>query len=617
MKSLRRVSLALATMSVIAAGSAASAQVIPGQYIVVLNDSVKNPHAFAGAHGVTPHVTYSHALRGFAASLPPAALKALENNPNVAWIEQDSVVEAYAQSIPTGIVRIGAAPLLDGSSLDVDVAVIDTGIDLTHPDLNVVGGIDCVKPSPKTGACKAGGNDDNGHGTHVAGTIAARDNGIGVVGVAPGARLYAVKVLSASGSGTRSGVIAGIDWVTANAGVIDVANMSLGGGGTDDTDGTDCSLSTDAEHIAICRAVAAGVTFVVAAGNESTNAAISVPAAYDEVITVSALADFDGAPGGLGSGVFSFSSCTESVDDSFACFSNFGHDVDIMAPGVGILSTVPGGGYGSKSGTSMAAPHVAGAAARLMAQNPSWTPADVRAALLAAAETAPCAGPLGKCGDDPDGVQEPLLRVGSPVDPCTSDAACDDGNPCTADVCNSQTGLCTSAPDDGLPCDGICCGGQCRAPACTTDADCGAVGFTCPATVCASGGTCAAACEQVWGTECSSAHVQDVAMWQTSIKGKYPYQVNGQVLVVNSQGAPIAGASVTVDLRSPSGTSYPLSGTTGSSGLTPVFSLKTQVTGTFTLTVTSVTASVPYTPAADVESCQGLSVPSGAQVACP
>lgn len=601
----------------VAVSGTAAAQTIPGRYIVVLNDGVKDPHGFAAAHGVAADVAFTTALRGFAATLPPAALAALEKNPNVAWIEQDTVVKAYEQSVPTGVARIGTAPLLDGTMMDVDVAVIDTGIDMAHPDLNVVGGIDCVRPSRKTGACKAGGNDDNGHGTHVSGTIAALDDGNGVVGVAPGARLYAVKVLDSSGSGSRSGVIAGIDWVAANANVIDVANMSLGGGGGDDTDGGDCSLSTDAEHLAICNAVNAGVTFVVAAGNESTDAALSVPSSYDEVITVSALADFDGVAGGFGSATFAFSSCTESVDDSFACFSNYGHDVDIMAPGVGIVSTVPGGGYGSKSGTSMACPHVAGAVARLLAADPSLSPADVRAALLAAAEPAPCAGPLGVCGDDPDGIQEPLLMVGPPASPCLSDAECDDGNPCTADTC-APSGACNSVPDDGLTCDGLCCGGQCQAPACTTDADCGAVGFTCPATVCFNGGTCGATCEQVWGTECAGAHVQDVALWLTTAKGKWPYQANGQVQVLDGAGAPVAGATVTATLVSPSGSTYPQSGLTGADGKTPVFTLKSQYTGVYTLTVTSVSpATIPYTPGADVESCQGLSVPSGAQVSCP
>lgn len=242
---------------------------------------------------------------------------------------------------------------------------------------------------------------------HVAGTVGALDNDVGVVGMAPGARLWAVRVLDRNGSGSTSGVIAGIDWVTARANVIEVANMSLGGAGG--TDGNCGNTNNDAEHKAICAAVAAGITFVVAAGNESQNANLSTPAAYEEVITVSALADFDGIPGGLGTGNYAFSSCTENVDDSLACFSNYGASVDIMAPGVGIYSSALGGGYTSMSGTSMASPHVAGAAALLKAVNPTWTPAQVRTALLASATS------TAFITDDPDGIHEPLLDAGSSV----------------------------------------------------------------------------------------------------------------------------------------------------------------------------------------------------------
>lgn len=216
--------------------------------------------------------------------------------------------------------------------------------------------------------------------------------------MAPGARLHAVKVLDRRGNGTTSGVIAGIDWVTANAATIDVANMSLSGGGT--SDGNCGYTNGDAEHQAICAAVAAGVTFVVAAGNESTNAASSTPAAYEEVITVSALADFDGQPGGLGA-----ATCRSDVDDTFADFSNYGSVVDIMAPGVCILSTWKDGGTNTISGTSMASPHVAGAAALYIADNPGSTPADVKAGLLA------LAADIGVLADDPDGIGEPLLDM--------------------------------------------------------------------------------------------------------------------------------------------------------------------------------------------------------------
>jgi subtilisin len=389
--------------------SAADAQVIPGQYIVVLKDNISAPHSYALNNGVTAKNVYSHAIKGFAAKLTPAQLKKFRNDPNVLRIEEDTMVYANAQTVPTGIKRTGYDLLLDGSSVNADIAIIDTGIQLNHPDLNVVKGVDCRTIDFRTRDCKTGGADDNGHGTHVAGIAAAKDNTVGVVGTAPGARLYAVKVLSKNGSGTTSAVIQGIDWVKRNASVIDVANMSLGGTGTDDTDGASCSSSTNSYHKAVCSAVAAGVTFVVAAGNEKKDAAASVPAAFDEVITVSALADFDGSPGRLGTATYAYSSCTENVDDSFACFSNYGHDVDILAPGVGIYSTYYGSGYATMSGTSMASPHVAGAVARIKAAYPSYTPAQVKSLLLSTGDALPCGSAPGICSDDPDHVQEPLM----------------------------------------------------------------------------------------------------------------------------------------------------------------------------------------------------------------
>ena len=174
--------------------------------------------------------------------------------------------------------------------------------------------------------------------------------------------------------------------------------MSLGGSGTDD--GNCGNTNNDAMHKAICRSVAAGITYAVAAGNDSKNAANSTPAAYDEVITVSALADFNGLPGGGAA-----STCRTDVDDTFASFSNYGADVDIIAPGVCINSTWMLGGYNTISGTSMAAPHVAGGAALYMANNPAATPAQVKAALQSAGST------NWTNTDDPDGVKEPLLNV--------------------------------------------------------------------------------------------------------------------------------------------------------------------------------------------------------------
>ena len=394
------------------AGAAPNPDLIPDQYIVSFKDTVADPEAkargLAGQHGFALLHTYRHALKGFAAVVPPARLARLQADPDVAAIVPDRAVSLSAppgtsarpggggsqpaQTLPTGIDRIdgelsSAASGNGTGSVSVDVAVIDTGIDLDHPDLNVVGGRNCSRG--------ASYDDGNGHGTHVAGTIGAKDDGAGVVGVAPGARLWAVRVLDNSGSGSWASIICGIDWVTANAGTIEVANMSLGGVGAD----TGCN--DGGMHQALCRSVAAGVTYVVAAGNESDDAANHVPAAYDEAITVSALADFDGRAGGAGAAI-----CRADEDDTFANVSNYGADVDLIAPGACIKSTWKGGGYNTISGTSMASPHVAGAAALYKASNPGASPAHVKGALRAAGTTD------WDNRDDKDGTKEPLLNVG-------------------------------------------------------------------------------------------------------------------------------------------------------------------------------------------------------------
>lgn len=405
-----RVGLTLLLVAAVVLGSAGTS-VIEGavaqgrggerRVIVVLKDG-SDAAGIARAANVAPSHVYQRVITGFAARLPEAAIAALSRNPRVLLISPDRTVEIAAQTLPAGIDRVDAdvhpgAGIGSGGRVDVDVAVLDTGIDPNHADLTVAGGTDCTG----TGSWA----DNHGHGTHVAGTVGAKENDAGVVGVAPGARLWAVKVLGSNGSGTWSQIICGLDWVYQNRATIEVANMSLSGAGQDG------ACTSEALHQAICNLVAGGVPVVVAAGNAAQDAATSVPAAYDEVITVSAFADFDGKPGGTGSATCS----TNDRDDRFASFSNYGADVDIAAPGRCVRSTTRGGGTGLMSGTSMAAPHVAGAAALYRAEAPGASPAQVRDWLLSTASRAQGSA-YGFTGD-PDGQAEPVLNldVGAPA----------------------------------------------------------------------------------------------------------------------------------------------------------------------------------------------------------
>ena len=397
----------------------AASQIIPGQYIVVLNDNVPNPQSVANdmakEHGFKVSHVFNNAINGFTIQIQNNnALNNIQRNPNVSFIEQDMVVEAFLQVIPTGIDRIdadlGVTKSGDGTgSVDVDIAILDTGIDLDHPDLNVFRNVSFVGTST--------GDDDHGHGSHVAGTAAALDNDVGVVGVAPDARLWAVKVLDSTGRGSFSGVIAGIDYVTKNADQIDTANISLG-----------CKCKSLAGDIAINNSVNAGITYVVSAGNRASNAETFWPASNPNVITVSALADSDGKCGGLGS------STVHGADDSLATFSNYGDAVDIAAPGVNIYSTHKNGGYATDSGTSMSSPHVAGLAAVLISINPNISPTEVKNALIGygVEQSAQCNvllndGNGGFTGDN-DSSAEPLVYFNLEIvvnDPPISNAGLD------------------------------------------------------------------------------------------------------------------------------------------------------------------------------------------------
>ncbi len=403
---------------------------VQDQYIVTLKDDA-DPDTVSDElsrkHGGERLQVYKFAMKGFAVRLSEKKLKELQKDPRVASITEDyevsiAAVEAegadalakgtgpqiLAQTLPTGVNRVNAENKLNKGE-NIEVAVIDTGIQKNHPDLqgNLLGGYNCLNKN------RAAYDDQNGHGTHVAGTIAAVDNGVGAVGVAPKAKIWAVRVLDRNGNGTWSQVICGIDWVTSQSSHIKIASMSLGGGGVSDS----CTSPTaSAMHKAICRSVNAGVTYVVAAGNNGGDVKNSVPAAYPEVIAVSALADSNGTSCGGGAAT------SYGPDDTFASFSNYATlAVDaarlIGAPGVSIYSTWLNSGYNTISGTSMATPHVSGAAALYLKKFPGSTPAQIKAGLLALAE-APNVNVNSECATGVSHVgtvlhPEPVLRADS------------------------------------------------------------------------------------------------------------------------------------------------------------------------------------------------------------
>jgi subtilisin len=395
-------------LSMLVLGSAVTAFATAGNraaqsYVVVLKPDTPSARAVADelarGYGGRVDFVYEHALKGFSITVPPLVATALASNPRVVYVEEDLRWFALSQSTPTGIRRIFRPDTIpiDGSDkrVDVGVAVLDTGIDWEHPDLNVVGGINCASGSVRKASCSGNGDDDHYHGTHVAGTIAALDNGIGVVGIAPGARLYAVKVLDSELSGHLSWVIAGIDWVTARSKDIAVANMSLGRSGY-----------SQAGYDAIQGAVNKGVAFAVAAGNFGDDAGNYSPAAFNNVLTVSALADFDGKPGYLHP-----PTCRTDEDDTLANFSNWGSAVNIAAPGVCIRSTYPidssRGSYANMSGTSTASPHVAGALALLASKKRATNATGVHALYKQVLD----AGNFDWSDESADNIREPLLDI--------------------------------------------------------------------------------------------------------------------------------------------------------------------------------------------------------------
>jgi subtilisin family serine protease len=295
---------------------------------------------------------YNHALNGFAALMTEPQARALSEDPRVSFVEEDSEMEALVtqNNPPWGLDRISQRDLplnqaysYTTTGAGVNAYIIDTGIRRTHTQFGgrAVAGFDAIGDGQNT-------NDCNGHGTHVSGTV-----GGSTYGVAKSVRLFAVRVLACNGSGSTSGVIAGVDWVTAHHVSPAVANMSLGGG-----------VST-ALDTAVRNSIASGVTYAIAAGNSNANAANSSPARVAEAITVGAT----------------------TSSDARSSFSNFGSVVDIFAPGSAILSASNASDTATAtlSGTSMATPHVAGVVARFLQGTPGATPAQARNELVNAA----------------------------------------------------------------------------------------------------------------------------------------------------------------------------------------------------------------------------------------
>ncbi len=387
----------LITMSVLLFFLAAPATAMPAdnEKVPVLIMFKANPNAdIVKAFGGEIRYQYD-IVPAIAAKLPQKAIAALSRNPNIEFIEPDGIASIVSETTPWGVNRVNAPDThaLGFTGDGVKVAIIDTGVDHKHPDLaaNYLGGYDFVNRNSDP-------MDDHSHGTHVAGTIAALNNDIGVLGVAPQVGYYALKAADSSGRCSWSDVIASIDWAVKND--ADIISMSLGG-----------SYSSTLK--AACdSAYNSGVLLVAAAGN--TGGSVLYPAAYDSVIAVSATSSNNVRPS----------------------WSSYGPQVELAAPGVSIYSTMPGSSYAFKSGTSMAAPHVAGVAALLLStdvsgtsydlnNNGQWDPAELRARLHSTATD------LGEPGKDDYygyGLVNALAAVSnlSPVPPASDET---DDNP--------------------------------------------------------------------------------------------------------------------------------------------------------------------------------------------
>ena len=449
-------------------------QKIPFQHLVIVNDSLfNNTQSLTGTVQALAKIVenlgaeiiyrYNSSLTGFTFKAPNQQVTdnivyTLSSDPRIKFMEQDKTVVPFSEQLTTGLERIDADKLyaihkMASFSANADIAIIDSGIDLDNRDLNVYSNISMVIPQlsephlsqpldgegysivnknidfakldlatnstagntsllqpPFTADSSSSGDDSCGHGTHVAGIAAAKSNSLGVVGIAPGARLWAIKALDYNKftdecEGSISSIIAAIEYVTKLKDKIEVVNLSLG-----------CKCNSTALDDAIDRAVRSNITVVVAAGNINSDASKFSPANNKDVIAVSAITDLDGKCGGLSKPKWINAGQFSGLygDDTFSRFSNYGKAVDIAAPGVMINSTDMDGSYSMSSGTSMAAPHVAGAAALYKILHPNSTPSEIRSALVTEGikSSVVCDGDRhGYFKKDSDHISEPLLYL--------------------------------------------------------------------------------------------------------------------------------------------------------------------------------------------------------------
>ncbi len=569
-----------------------------------------NPGITVNLQDVTVTHEYT-ALNGIAARIPESMYSVLENSWFVDSISLDSVHTMSQDTLDWGVDDVNAERVWGGAEDAVDVvagnvagngvkvAIIDTGIDYTHPELDGVyaGGYDFVNGDndPK---------DDNGHGTHVAGIVAAEDNGVGVIGVAPQASIYALKVLNAQGSGYTSDIIAAVDWSVNNN--MDVISMSLGGGGYD-----------SAFDAAIDRAYNAGIVVVAASGNDGTGT-ISYPAAYTNAIAVGAI----------------------DANHNLASFSNWGPEQEVVAPGVNIYSTMPtytvtlntlygySQNYDQMSGTSMATPIVSGTVALILSANPSLTPAEVRDILHTTSRD------LGAAGWDQSygwGAVEAEAAVaaagGTPGD---NPPSCTIADPAAGATVSGTYRVLVSASDDNsvskveVNIDGaawIDITANFDGTYYFYDWDTTAYtdgSHTVNARATDSAGQTATDSNGVTvnngGGAADTMHVASIDMWYETVRWWFwviGYDVYIKVTVHDGLSTALAGVTVSIDLALPSGGIASGTADTGADGtVTFVYEAASYETGTYVATVTNLAKTgYTYVPSDNIETSESLVVP--------